>query len=100
MSNRLQEIKDEYALELSELYKRSFTTWEEMKNTDYEYGNGISKWFDIEVLTDEVSKRYAKECCKASLVKGSFEALLKRNSDGELWVNQESINNENNIVIL
>ncbi|MDV3706645.1 hypothetical protein CMU55_19265 [Elizabethkingia anophelis] len=70
---RLEEIKNEYALELSEVYKRTFTNWNEMLNTDFERVTGVSKVYDIEQLMDEVAKRYAREVAKASLEKADKE---------------------------
>ncbi|MDV3674472.1 hypothetical protein CMU30_13905 [Elizabethkingia anophelis] len=81
---RLEDIKNEYALELSEVYKRTFTNWNEMLDTDFERGTGVSKVYDIEQLMDEVAKRYAREVAQASLQKAAdnlVQAPFSFNSD-------------------
>ncbi|MDV3901200.1 hypothetical protein CMT89_08350 [Elizabethkingia anophelis] len=112
---RLEEIKNEYSLQLAKLFDRKFTSWEGMINTDFEYGTGISKVYDIEQLMDEVAKRYAREVAQASLEKAAENAKLKliftseqfatndkwKLPDGELIVlDKESITNESNIKLL
>lgn len=119
--SRLEEIKNEYAIQLAEIHDRSFTSWREMMDTDFEFGNGVSKVYDLESLTDEVAKIYTKECIKASLEKASKSANLlvstfsskseyKERTDLKdgLWgsynektiVNKESIINQENIILL
>mgnify|MGYP006268691751 FL=1 len=108
---RREEIKNEYALELSEIYKRTFTNWNEMLDTDYERGTGVSKVYDIEQLMDEVAKRYAREVAQASLEKAAENAktkkvlgITKRFSGSALVsrtiVDKESITNQSNIIML
>ncbi|MDV3470864.1 hypothetical protein CMU02_08995 [Elizabethkingia anophelis] len=98
---RLEEIKNEYSLQLAKLFDRKFTSWEGMINTDFEYGTGISKVYDIEQLMDEVAKRYAREVAQASLEKAAENARTKTNREStSIVVNKESITNEQNIVIL
>ncbi|WP_407489191.1 hypothetical protein [Elizabethkingia anophelis] len=100
---RLEEIKNEYALELSEVYKRTFTNWNEMLDTDFERGTGVSKVYDIEQLMDEVAKRYAREVAQDSLQKAAENVTLIEQINGEdfsHWVDKESITNPNNITLL
>ncbi|WP_086985209.1 hypothetical protein [Elizabethkingia miricola] len=100
---RLEEIKNEYALELSEIYKRTFTNWNEMLDTDYERGTGVSKVYDIEQLMDEVAKRYAREVAQASLEKAAENvSLFNEFSEFEFkhWIDKESITNPKNITLL
>lgn len=112
---RLEEIKNEYALELSEVYKRTFTNWNEMLDTDFERGTGVSKVYDIEQLMDEVAKRYAREVAQASLQKAAENSILKltfnsvkiatsstwRMPDGKLVeLQKSSITNPDNITLL
>lgn len=111
MSNRLEEIKKQYAKEIG------FNNWNEMAQ---QY-----TWGDPEGMKDElddIAKRYAKECCEASLEKASEKSVLRitrldksfRNSKSRidtnqgLWgtynetttVDKESITNPENIIIL
>ncbi|MCT4054979.1 hypothetical protein [Elizabethkingia anophelis] len=108
---RLEDIKNEYALELSEVYKRTFTNWNEMLDTDFERGTGVSKVYDIEQLMDEVAKRYAREVAQASLEKAAENAELgvvkcedcKCQSNfctDNIGILKESITNESNIILL
>ncbi|MCT4035588.1 hypothetical protein HZQ14_19390 [Elizabethkingia anophelis] len=94
---RLEEIKNEYALELSEVYKRTFTNWNEMLDTDFERGTGVSKVYDIEQLMDEVAKRYAREVAQASLEKAA--EVVSRNYNDSYECKQDILN-PNNITLL
>lgn len=54
-------------------------------------------------LSDEIAKRYAHECCKATLEKAAEE--VDYDIDGQehieaVYIDKESITNEENIVIL
>lgn len=71
----LQQIKDEYL--------------------EKEYGTVDFSSFDHEDV-DEIAKRYARECCKASLEKASEEASLWSNGE----IDTASICTPKNIVLL
>ena len=89
----LEEIKNEIAIE------RAYDSWNELafwNNRNIVY---------IELIMDEVAKRYAKEVAIASLEKASENAKLKTFSTKNLtdfskkMVDKSSIINEKNIVL-
>ena len=89
----LEEIKNEIAIE------RAYDSWNELafwNNRNIVY---------IELIMDEVAKRYAKEVAIASLEKASENAKLKTFSTKNLtdiskkMVDKSSITNEENIVL-
>ena len=89
----LEEIKNEVAIE------RAYDSWNELafwNNRNIVY---------IELIMDEVAKRYAKEVAIASLEKASENAKLKTFSTKNLtdfskkMVDKSSITNEENIVL-
>ena len=89
----LEEIKNEIAIE------RAYDSWNELafwNNRNIVY---------IELIMDEVAKRYAKEVAIASLEKASENAKLKTFSTKNLidfskkMVDKNSITNEENIVL-
>ena len=89
----LEEIKNEIAIE------RAYDSWNELafwNNRNIVY---------IELIMDEVAKRYAKEVAIASLEKASENAKLKTFSTKNLidfskkMVDKSSIINEENIVL-
>ena len=89
----LEEIKNEVAIE------RAYDSWNELafwNNRNIVY---------IELIMDEVAKRYAKEVAIASLEKASENAKLKTFSTKNLtdfskkMVDKNSITNEENIVL-
>ena len=89
----LEEIKNEIDIE------RAYDSWNELafwNNRNIVY---------IELIMDEVAKRYAKEVAIASLEKASENAKLKTFSTKNLtyfskkMVDKSSITNEENIVL-
>lgn len=87
----LEEIKNEIAIE------RAYDSWNELafwNNRNIVY---------IELIMDEVAKRYAKEVAIASLEKASENAKIKYTLDEELnknyLIDKFSITNEENIVL-
>ena len=89
----LEEIKNEIAIE------RAYDSWNELafwNNRNIVY---------IELIMDEVAKRYAKEVAIASLEKASENTKLKTFSTKNLidfskkMVDKSSITNEENIVL-
>ena len=89
----LEEIKNEIAIE------RAYDSWNELafwNNRNIVY---------IELIMDEVAKRYAKEVAIASLEKASENAKLTTFSTKNLidfskkMVDKSSITNEENIVL-
>jgi len=83
----LDEIKDEVAKE------HGLIDWDEVIHV---YGY-VGKWID------EVCKRYARECCKASLGKASENATISCKSQSgvitEAVIDRQSIKSEDNIVL-
>lgn len=57
----IDEIKDEYAEHLADVFDRDFYSWKEMIDTDFEIGSGICKIYSIEELMEKVSIRYASQ---------------------------------------
>lgn len=83
----LQEIKDQYAKSLNGM------TWDQVTMD--------RSLFDSAV--DEIAKRYALECCKASLEKAASAAKVTINGQpawGGYIADHESITNPENIVLL
>ena len=89
----LEEIKNELAIE------KAYDSWNEIT-----FFNNRNVVF-IELLMNEVAKRYAKEVAIASLEKASENAKLKTFSTKNLidfskkMVDKSSITNEENIVL-
>ena len=89
----LEEIKNEIAIE------RAYDSW-----NDLAFWNNRNIVY-IELIMDEVAKRYAKEVAIASLEKASENAKLKTFSTKNLtdfskkMVDKSSITNEENIVL-
>ena len=89
----LEEIKNEVAIE------RAYDSW-----NDLAFWNNRNIVY-IELIMDEVAKRYAKEVAIASLEKASENAKLKTFSTKNLtdfskkMVDKSSITNEENIVL-
>ena len=89
----LEEIKNELAIE------KAYDSWNEIT-----FFNNRNVVF-IELLMNEVAKRYAKEVAIASLKKASENAKLKTFSTKNLtdfskkMVDKNSITNEENIVL-
>lgn len=90
----LQEIKDEYAKSLG------YKDWEDLQYFDYDIVN-------TDEVIHEIAKRYARECAKATLEKAAESVITYHNPDDHKSVKvyrihktQESITNEENIVIL
>ena len=89
----LEEIKNELAIE------KAYDSWNEIT-----FFNNRNVVF-IELLMNEVAKRYAKEVAIASLEKASENAKLKTFSTKNLidfskkMVDKNSITNEENIVL-
>ena len=89
----LEEIKNELAIE------KAYDSWNEIT-----FFNNRNVVF-IELLMNEVAKRYAKEVAIASLKKASENAKLKTFSTKNLtdfskkMVDKSSITNEENIVL-
>ena len=89
----LEEIKNELAIE------KAYDSWNEI--TLFNNRNVVF----IELLMNEVAKRYAKEVAIASLKKASENAKLKTFSTKNLtdfskkMVDKNSITNEENIVL-
>ena len=89
----LEEIKNEVAIE------KAYDSWNEIT-----FFNNRNVVF-IELLMNEVAKRYAKEVAIASLEKASENAKLKTFSTKNLidfskkMVDKSSITNEENIVL-
>lgn len=101
MSNRLEEIKNEYAKE------KSYDNWTDFINDE-------AHWM-VEKHMNEICEIFAKECCQASLEKASENTTMtfhdgfhKTNEPKKyyqigadnLQINKESIVQESNIVIL
>ena len=82
----LEEIKNEIAIE------RAYDSW-----NDLAFWNNRNIVY-IELIMDEVAKRYAKEVAIASLEKASENAKLKTFSTKKM-VDKSSITNEENIVL-
>lgn len=57
----IDEIKDEYAEHLADVFDRDFSSWKEMIDTDFEIGSGICKIYSIEELMEQVAIRYASQ---------------------------------------
>lgn len=85
MSDLLQTIKDQVAVELGYATFRNFKI------------SALPS--EVDKLVTEVCKRYAKEVAKASLKKASESAKRFRNKDMEYEVDRTSINDESNIVL-
>lgn len=83
MSNRLEEIKNEYAK------RYEYSNWTEFINDEPNY--------KIEHHMNNICELYTKECCKASLEKAS--EIVYDNFNGS-YECKESIVQESNIVIL
>ena len=87
----LEEIKNEVAIE------KAYDSWNEIT-----FFNNRNVVF-IELLMNEVAKRYAKEVAIASLEKASKKAKVKYTLDEELnkhyLIDKSSITNEENIVL-
>ena len=89
----LEEIKNEVAIE------RAYDSW-----NDLAFWNNRNIVY-IELIMDEVAKRYAKEVAIASLEKASENAKLETFSTKNLtdfskkMVDKSSITNEENIVL-
>lgn len=93
--SRLEEIKNEYIINLYP--KHEFI---HDYNSFLEFFCGKHPfWF--ESVNDEISERYARECCKMTLIKAYKASLL----DGSEYsrcgcsINEESIVNDNNIIL-
>ena len=87
----LEEIKNEVAIE------KAYDSWNEIT-----FFNNRNVVF-IELLMNEVAKRYAKEVAIASLEKASKKAKVKYTLDEELnkyyLIDKSSITNVENIVL-
>ena len=87
----LEEIKNELAIE------KAYDSWNEIT-----FFNNRNVVF-IELLMNEVAKRYAKEVAIASLEKASENAKVKYTLDEELnkhyLIDKSSIINEENIIL-
>ena len=87
----LREIKNEIAIE------KAYDSWNEIT-----FFNNRNVVF-IELLMDEVAKRYAKEVAIASLEKASENVKIKYTLDEELnkhyLIDKSSITNVENIVL-
>ena len=87
----LEEIKNEIAIE------RAYDSW-----NDLAFWNNRNIIY-IELIMDEVAKRYAKEVAITSLEKASEKAKVKYTLDEELnkhyLIDKSSITNEENIVL-
>lgn len=89
----LKYLKDEYAKETV-----FYNNFQELLDDD-----GADLYYDF----DEIAKRYARECAKATLEKAAESVITYHNPDDHKSVKvyrihktQESITNEENIVIL
>lgn len=94
MSDKLQQIKDEYAKE------KRYSSWGILNN------EGSSFWadtFDTECCVNEIAKRYAEACCKATLEKAANNTYINQTGE-EIAVfsgfDKPIILNPSNIVIL
>ena len=84
----LEKIKNELAIE------KAYDSWNEIT-----FFNNRNVVF-IELLMNEVAKRYAKEVAIASLEKASENARTRTNDEStSIIVDKSSITNEENIVL-
>ena len=94
MSKRLEEIKDEYAIELYPDHDY-ISNYETFKNY---FASRHIDWFDS--FNNEVSIRYAREVAQASLEKASKKLVEILREKGQSFTDQQSITNPDNILIL
>jgi len=91
----LDQIKDEYARELGlDSFYDALREWA--------FDIGIAKTIDEIMFMDEVCRRYATACSKASLEKGADNARTEHTGKyiGSYEVDKDSITDPDNIVLL
>ena len=94
MSKRLEEIKDEYAIELYPDHDY-ISNYETFKNY---FASRHIDWFDS--FNSEVSIRYAREVARASLEKASKKLVEILREKGQSFTDQQSVTNLDNIVLV
>lgn len=98
----LEYIKEKHTRRLREVFERDFTSWQEMLDTDYKQGNGVSEIYSLEELMDEVAKLYAKQIAKEALeiaFDGVVNYYFEKNDNNPITKEkmQELICSKNNI---